>query len=394
MGEAESNAQCIPCAVGSYSLVPGASCKNCPEEAYCYGNYSIASKNGYWQVSTFSDMFFACPYKAACITSSLNRSGTCAEGYEGNMCQSCSVGYFRWSCVRCSKCPNSTIHTVGQLAVWLVILILCVLLINLSLKIDNSESTDIKIFLNYLQLVMLFDSFNLAWPELMLQLFNAQEAVGGFPEFLFSFTCLYEEETELQAYQRKWIILSLLPILLLAVSTAVWTCVSLCHKSRRYLQNQAVGSGIALFFVVFPSVMRAMLGVLHCREIFPGQFWVLGLDMRCWTSEHLKYAFGLAVPSMVLWGLAGPALTFLLIRRQKHQFQEAWFKVRYGFLTAGYQSERFYWEYVIIYRKLLIIAFIVFFAQASLFLQVLSTLDVLLVSVLCRTGSDPTPIQV
>ena len=385
MGEAESNGQCVPCAVGSYSLVPGTSCKNCPPEAHCYGNYSIGPRKGYWRASNFSNVFFACPNSAACVgvASAMDIEEKCEEGYERNMCQTCSMGYFRWSRVRCSKCPNSIIRTVGQLILWIVVILLIVLLIKLSLKTNQSNinSIHMKIFLNYLQMVMLFDSFNLAWPDLMLQLFNAQEAVGGFPEFLFSFNCLYTEETELEGYERKWVVLSLLPLLLIAVSNVVWGGVALCRRSLSYMKNQAVGSGIVLFFVAFPSVMRTMLGVLHCKKILSGEYWVVGLDMRCWTLNHLKYALGLAVPCLLIWGLAVPALTFLSLYRQRRRSKDYWYQQRYGFLIAGYQGERFYWEFVIIYRKWLIVALTVFFAQVSLFLQALSSLGVLLASI-------------
>lgn len=42
---------------------------------------------------------------------------------------------------------------------------------------QSARPQPVKVFLNYLHLVMLIDFFHLTWPDLMLNLFNAQEAV-------------------------------------------------------------------------------------------------------------------------------------------------------------------------------------------------------------------------
>lgn len=55
-----------------------------------------------------------------------------------------------------------------------------------------------------------------------------------------------------------------------------------------------------------------------------------------------------------------PAVIVLLLIRQRSQISETDYKIRYGFLIAGYRFERFYWEYIVIYRKLLIIVHSVF----------------------------------
>jgi hypothetical protein len=387
VGEALTNNECVVCAPNSYSLEAGSSCKECPEAAWCLGNFTLIPKAGYWRTNNFTDKFFACPHTDACkgYPEVMNLTGECEEGHEGNKCATCSKGYFRWSRIRCSKCPSSTLRSISQVGLWIAVLLLLVIFIKLSIKSASSSinSVQVKIFLNYLQLVMLFDSFRLSWPELMLSLFNAQEALGGFPEFLFSFSCLYEDESELRTYYRKWVVLSLLQPLLVGASCCVWVCVGLCKKSIVAVRNEMVASGILLFFMAYPSVMRVMLEVLHCEEILPGEYWVVGLYLRCWQSGHLTYALGLVLPCLIVWGLAVPAVIFLFMYRQRRQSFEAGYTIRYGFLMKGYKSEQCYWEYVVIYRKILIICFIVFFSQVSLFLQVLSTVGLLL---LCLTS--------
>jgi len=54
--------------------------------------------------------------------------------------------------------------------------------------------------------------------------------------------------------------------------------------------------------------MRVMLDVFRCEEIRPGEYWVTGLQVRCWTGRHLTYALAVALPAMLLWGVAVPAM--------------------------------------------------------------------------------------
>ena len=91
------------------------------------------------------------------------------------------------------------------------------------------------------------DALNLSWPDLVLQLFNSLEASGRFPEFLFSFKCLYDE-TELESYKRQLIVLSLLEPTLVALSTCIWLAVGAYHHSLSSVKNQLVNSGIVVYF--------------------------------------------------------------------------------------------------------------------------------------------------
>jgi len=126
LGEMQSNDQCIVCQTGMYSLDSQANCKNCPEEAFCYGNYTMTPRAGYWRTNNLTDRFYACPNKDACLGSpsstELNTTGECAEGYEGNKCQVCSVGYFSWGNTHCSKCPSQGVQAGTRIVILMVVI--------------------------------------------------------------------------------------------------------------------------------------------------------------------------------------------------------------------------------------------------------------------------------
>ena len=75
-------------------------CSACPEGAICYGNMTIVPDSGYWRSGKYKDKFWKCPISSACTGSpdypdKIDYTGSCAKGYEGNMCHSCVNDYAR-----------------------------------------------------------------------------------------------------------------------------------------------------------------------------------------------------------------------------------------------------------------------------------------------------------
>lgn len=69
-----------------------------------------------------------------------------------------------------------------------------------------------------------------------------------------------------------------------------------------------------------------------------------------------------ALPSIIIWGLGIPAFAFLLLQKEKDRLKRIEVKEKYGFLYNGYQKRFYYWEVVIMYRKIMVIFIAVFIA--------------------------------
>jgi hypothetical protein len=61
--------------------------------------------------------------------------------------------------------------------------------LNSAIRPKALHSIYIKIFINYLQLVTLMASFNLEWPDFVLDLFVVQEKAGTATEQLYNLDC-------------------------------------------------------------------------------------------------------------------------------------------------------------------------------------------------------------
>ena len=100
-----------------------------------------------------------------------------------------------------------------------------------------------------------------------------------------------------------------------------------------------------------------MFSAFSCMEIEDGKMWLVeNLEIQCWEEKHLFYVLAVALPSIVIWGIGVPALCLtLLYTKFKKRLNEVNVKVRFGFLYNGYEKQEYYWEFVIMYRKIAVI---------------------------------------
>jgi hypothetical protein len=106
----------------------------------CYGGSNIGPAAGYWMMNVSADLIFACPQPSACFGGSFPTS--CAEGYEGNLCNQCVPGYGKRSgglaCFKCSEYAS----LYAQMGLKFMFLILCLFLYFRS-SMDEFEGKEI-----------------------------------------------------------------------------------------------------------------------------------------------------------------------------------------------------------------------------------------------------------
>ena len=66
------------------------------------------------------------------------------------------------------------------------------------------------------------------------------------------------------------------------------------------------------------------------------------------------------MPSIIVWGLGIPFFAFILMYRERRSLNSLETKEKFGFLYNGYQTDMFFWEIVIMYRKIAMIFISVF----------------------------------
>ena len=123
--------------------------------------------------------------------------------------------------------------------------------------------------------------------------------------------------------------------------------------------------------------MKAGFSLFACEK-YPGQaHWRLlnALDMECYVGGHLLLVvtLGTLYFAIVVFGL--PLLAYISIAQpfskdeNKEDMNSENMIETYGFLFRGYKDKFWFWEFVILVKKLALIAITVFLATADTYTQ-------------------------
>ena len=388
-GEFQSTYSCDECAAGTYSFDPTSPCQTCLSHAQCWGNFTVTPDSGYWRSHMFSPVIRACPNPAACLgghieaNTTLNFTGFCLNGYEGNMCQSCMINYSRAGKNLCSKCPEQNLNAVRIAFITVALILVVALLVWSTLRASTRPkaeySIQIKIMTNYIQLVTLVIGFKLKWPHEVEDAFTAQNSVGGTSDQFFSLDCLIGDGiSQEDTYYRKMIMMLLIPLPMIAASVIFWGVVVLKTRKWEQMREECAATIVIIFFLILPNLVNSMFSMFSCQEIETGEFWLTAdLSIRCWNGKHTLYVLSVGIPGLAVWVFGVPLACLGVLIKYRRRQDELWIRMQYGFLISGYTRRCFYWEFVILYRKVLIIICAVFINN-SIQLQALTIQIVLL----------------
>ena len=392
IGEAESELKCSKCEAGTYNLKAGAACFKCPNGAVCYGGREIVSASGYWRYSKTSDKFFECPYSNACLEEIYTSDNeNCATGYKGKCCQSCAPNFSRISQNQCTKCldkdRNSALLSGLMIVLVLVLVGITVSNIKGAYKEESITSIYFKILMNYVQIVGLTISFDLSWPDFVQKMFQVQGRASGGSEQILSVDCFLE--SAMKPFYAKIIILALIPIICFIFSALFWILwkkFTNCENAK----EKFVGSIVVQLFYFQPNLVKLNFSIFNCTELAPGYYFMTEeMSIQCWSNEHLTYSLGVAFPSLLIWCIGVPIILVILLAKNRSNLDKITEKLKFGFLYKGFKKNQFYWEFIIMLKKILIISASVFLKNVSVPVQALATFIIIIFGFILQEKLSP-----
>eukprot|EP00347_Sterkiella_histriomuscorum_P011011 403374086 len=412
-------------------------CEDCPTyKAYCLGGAVFGPKPGYWRKSNVTSAIVQCSYQLAClgmVEPNNNPIGDCAQGYQGVICNDCMVGYSRTGENKCGQCPDFTINIVRLIFIIIAIILLIIFLIRSTLQgaLNKRNITNIfmKILLNHFQLIMMTASFDFEWSEQTLEFFTGSKQVATVSTQIFSLDCFLDQriqyyntnyvienevlsykpsyqDTQVRIFFQKMIMIALLPFILVLFCYVGWYLIKLIVIKRRQKANldeslevklyqkykvkgKIIASIVIVLFLVHPSIIQFMFYDFKCKEIDGENRVMNDMEVLCWGQQHFAYSMIVAIPSIFLWGLGIPFFALIIMFRVKDQLDIQKIREQYGFLYRGYKNKFFFWEVVIMYRKIIIIFIAVFVNQFGIIAQALVVLVVLIIFLIVNSNSHP-----
>ena len=310
IGEAQQGIKCYVCPGGTYSLDPQQPCKTCPINAICLGNWTMVPTPGYWRPDPTFETFFPCPNQDSCLGSPdmqhPSLTGECSHGYTGNLCSVCESGYSRQGRDLCNKCPNLTSNIVLSSLIGVGGVLLLIIAVAISIRGATRPRSEfaiyVKIFTNYVQMVVVAAALNVNWPGFVALFLNGQQTVGSVTDQLFSFECLGQEMFDMQGiFYKKIIGYVLLPVLLLCLAIFLWVLIKITTKMRA-IPHKVVTSMVIIIFILHPSLTKVTFSIFSCTELLPNQYWLItDMSIRCWDLPHLHNILSIALPSIIVW---------------------------------------------------------------------------------------------
>jgi len=101
-------------------------------------------------------------------------------------------------------------------------------------------------------------------------------------------------------------------------------------------------------------------------------------DTKCWTAYHLLWGCAIAIPNFLLWTIIMPLMLFNVLKKRAKNLHDVEIYAKYSFVYEGLKRERYYWEFLIIARKTLVIIIFVFLNFISVQSQAFATFLVIL----------------
>jgi hypothetical protein len=79
--------------------------------------------------------------------------------------------------------------------------------------------------------------------------------------------------------------------------------------------------------------------------------------------------WGVAAPCFILWGLGIPAVIYWLMAKEERDLDTDETKIQFGFLYLGYKRDVYFWEIIIMYRKIIALMIAVLLSSTGVIVQ-------------------------
>ncbi|KAL4465241.1 hypothetical protein ABPG74_001955 [Tetrahymena malaccensis] len=400
---------CELCPIQKYSLItpdPNSQseqvCKLCPDSCtYCQGN-TINLKNGYWRENNFTDTIVSCENNPNnCQGESKDSIQYCKQGYIGPLCETCDQSGKVWEqkymnkqkyeCIPCQDSSSQTFIYLSSVIVGCLYIIFGVKAArqNTQIKaqgyylrmiglasIGNSESTDksdiyLKLYMHFIQISSI--SYQIYQPLFLKVL---QVGIGTPVDFIkFSADCrnVFTQESLPHAYGRIiWSqILSASYFLFMFI---IYYFLFIVQYFKRFEWSLITTGIIFIFLFLQPNIISELVQIISCRNIGGTQYLMADITLKCYTLEYYSYIFILFLPLFLIWAIVIPLIGIIILKRKVRILNYCTVRLSYGLLYSEYKNQKYYWEFIKVNLKLVIILISSFFSQQIQFKNSLCTM--------------------
>jgi len=113
------------------------------------------------------------------------------------------------------------------------------------------------------------------------------------------------------------------------------------------------------------------------------------LELCCSDPTVQTFTLGVGIPAVLIYAIGIPISAAALLACNKARLDDKHVRATLGFLYAGYRTETFYWEAVVMLRKALVAGIAVFLAPAGPAIQTYAALLLMFALAVLQVTSRP-----
>ncbi|KAJ6230216.1 hypothetical protein M0813_06854 [Anaeramoeba flamelloides] len=391
------------CTVDFYGE-PGENCARCPEGGVCntFNQKSPISGDGYWNSEENPNEIIKCAVPNACPGGEV---GVCNSelGYTGVECSECLYGFYKYQGY-CEVCPENNWIRLFLAAVLFAVCTICLLFVA---QKGKNYFGSFSIVISFFQVVAIIPGMDLKWPDRLLTAFKF------FSVFNFNIELLALECTVNLNYPTKWFLIMLMPLFAVILFIVIYILIKIHAKMVSYtgpfvlnylprlcarpssresirifkplssirfflmkfwingyskgnlkaFKNTCINSFIAFLFIMFLMLCLKVLDFFDCTKITDSN-WTLDADpdYRCFTDWWFQM-----LPFVIVFGLLYivgiPLFLIWMLWYHTRKVDEKVFEQRLGLLCNRYKKDFFYWELIVMARKIFIVLFQIYLTK-------------------------------
>ena len=344
-------------------------------------------------------------------TATLNPTGECAETYTGNLCNNCIDGYAKAG-ESDSKCINCSTNAFAYIKLVFILGFQAAMIsfgVKETMKLAHSYSQEnhvkannsvlLRIIINYLQIISLLASIDVEWPSLLGNLLSTNSKFSSLSEEVFSVNCLFiygVKRFNIEAAYLKTLLIVLSPFGFVLCGVIFWVIYFKYKKqalSDKNLTNKVITTIVIIGFNLQPTVIKNAFALFQCTNLYrsdsPINYLTMDYDIQCWHGDHSLWALGLGLTSLVIWIILLPSLIVIILKRNQKKLNTAKVAKKYSFIYNGYSNKKYYWELVVMIRKITIICIIIFAGMHSTNLQIFLCFIAIFLSYMIQVANNP-----
>ncbi|KAL4449725.1 hypothetical protein ABPG74_008098 [Tetrahymena malaccensis] len=401
-------------------------CKPCSNDYFseCYANYSYL-KQGFWRDSMVVDpsQIQACSIQQSnCIGGNQYGNDVCEEGHVAVECLDCDLynqrgggSFYRtnhYSCTQCSQIKFNILKIIALLiAIFIAILIifannfrqqtnyiykkylseLKIIYLGRSYYRLGQSSSFIRVLSFFFQIINISSYFqsSVQWKNIMSFQQGLFNPVVNTP---FSFDCFLVEEFSIDSIiEPKIIIITVSPFIIVLICLIPSIVKALYYKKSlkqfQYSASLMVSYGFLTLFCM--PVIDVLMSGMFCLTLNNGQSYsILDFNVQCHDPTRNKFLYSYILPFFFIYSVVIPGAMFFILYTNRNNLDKIKYRFLLGFLYIDYKDNFYYWEFIRLLIKFILIISIYSFLSSALLMGFVS-LSILIIYLMLLQHKKP-----